>query len=379
MVMSEKKPKLTAHDDRLKKAYAKGQSISQNVEARLVGYAPMILMLINIGIALGTASFAAWAMPEVPYAFLKISSIAVAGAIAAMYMPSRLSFLFQIRTMKKMVKASDLDDEFIIKTVKRMFNSQVKYFMVVLLCIGVAGAVHWTLTATLIDALSNTLLTDKIGATDSSEALISLVIGTTGISIFMDVLIGFTTVLQADVKEFYPDLNSEMDIIKRAEQYEVFKDDIGEFYQKLKEYEEDRKKAIEARKVRNKTKKPPVNPKATPKGGKTTSTGKNMDPKNVPKDKLEDISGIQSAVSIVAKVFDIDANDLSSAIDKAPEATFNNKISGPMAGFTKKLKNLYKQGNNQNTWDTQGERIWKEVCREKQKLKSLFKKINYDL
>jgi hypothetical protein len=355
-----------------KKAYLLGQKRSMFTEALTLGYTPLVLIVSNIFIALGTAAFVAWLLHHMPWAFPKMALFAVVGAVAAIYIASRGSFAFQIiglmRKLPAYAKKADLSKDYVKWTKQKMRLSIFLNLALVIVGLALVASVHTTLILIMFAAFQDPILMKDLGIQGGEFAYIVLGIGMEVASALVDIFLGLNTRIRVNVEEFLPDLEEIDTILQKKEDYLILESRI-EALTKVKETKKETKS-----KVNNENKQENKNNENTQK--------QRVIKLNKPDGPLEDISGFNKNEDIFKRVFqgtNFVTEKFEKALAETSDATRRKKISKAIAGEVAKIKNLYAQGSNEDNWNQNGDTIWRDIEKSAKKIGHISKSIGYEI
>lgn len=359
-----------------KKAYLLGQKRSTFTEALTVGYTPLILIASNIAIALGTAGFVAWLLHKMPWAFPKMALFAVVGAVAAIYISSRLSFASQIighlNRLPMYAKKAGLSPDYVKWTKQKMRYSIFQNLLLFIVGLSLVVVVHITLILIMYASFTDSLLMKDLGIVGGEFAYIVLGLGMEIASGLVDIFLGLNTRIRVNVEEFFPDL-----------------DEMNAILQRKTEYEKLEKKIDDLSKSGGKPQPAPNNSTKTgsnqpgnsgDSGAPSNSTGGLIFPK--PKEVLKDISGYgknEDIFKIIFKDTNFDGAKFDKILSELSDTARRKKVSKAIAGEIHKIKSLYSQGSIKDSWEANGEAIWKDVVISIKRIANITKSIGYTI
>jgi hypothetical protein len=351
-----------------KKAYLLGQKRSMFTEALTLGYTPIVLILSNLSIALGTAGFVAWLLRHMPWAFPKMALFSVVGAIAAIYIASRMSFAFQIiglmRRLPVYAKRADLSKDYVKWAKQKMRLSIFLNLSLVIVGLALVASVHITLIMIMFSAFNDPVLMKDLGIVGGEFAYIVLGMGMQMASALVDIFLGLNTRIRINVEEFLPDLEEIDTILHKKQDYAILEKRINVLANKV-EREKKPPKKEDKKEEKLISKKPPISSLRLPK----------------PTTPLHDISGYNTNAEIFKEVFKgttFITEKFEKALAEAPDEK-RRKIAKAISNEVKKLKTLYSQGSNQDNWESNGDKIWKDVEGSVKKIGHIAKSLGYHI
>jgi hypothetical protein len=362
-----------------RKIYQQGQTKSKMLEAFTLGVTPMILIVSNIAIALGTAGFVAWLLHHMPYAFPKMALFSVVGAVAAIYIPSRASFSFQIiglmRRLPIYAKQADLSPQFVKWTKQKMrFNIWLNLLLVIV-GLALVVSVHGTLIMIMITAFSDPVLMKDLGIQGGEFAYIVLGIGMEVASALVDLFLGLNTRVRVSVDDFVPDLNEVDDLLQKKEEYAILERRIA----KLKKQEEKKKEQKGPNDKNNNQNSGGSNNRGNNSRNNQNQTAWELDK---PSEKLVNISGYNRNEDILKVAFKgttFNPEQFEAALGNVSDTQRRKRISKSIVREVNKLKNLYTQGSDESKWTQQGDVIWRDIQESIKKLVHISDSMGYKI
>lgn len=354
-----------------KRAYEKGQELSNYTESVIVGYTPIVLNVINFGIALATAGFVAWIMPHMPYGFWKMALFGIAGAVAAMYIASRINFTFQtighIRRLPSYAKQAELEPSQV-----RWIKSKMKMYIVTNIFLSIIAlfimiSVHGSFIMIMYTAFSDYELMQELGIEGGEVTYIVTGFAMEIVSALVDVFLGLTTRVRVNVKYFFPDLDEIDTILQKKNDYQVLKKRI---------------EALKAKKSTTTKKK-----KSSGGGGNSGNQGggnNNRRGNNIvfdkPSTKLPNLAPLNNTGKLFNKVLmgtTFDETAFEQAISRISDTTRRTRVSSKFATIANKLKDIYSQGHDETNWNANSDQIWRDAKAELEKLTHVMGSIGY--
>jgi len=344
----------------------------------ILGYVPLILIITNFLIAYGNASYSGWLLYKMPYAVIKMTLFSLVGAVAAMYLPSRLSALSQISAMQTRIhlygKTADVPKDMLQWMSSKMSGAWWKNLFLAIIAILTAVLVHATLIFLMVVAFSDPLLMKNLGIQGGEASYIALGIGMECVSIFVDMLLGLTTNVRVDVKTFFPDFEEIYELLGRKDEYNKFQKNMG---------------MLTSNKGGSGGSGGSGSGKGSSGGGNQGGNkggGKNP-PKNkpvfnqpaVPPQKIPTGVPTHEVMTMVLSNTTFEESQFLSYLGKVSTTQRRTKITNRLSGLMKHLRNMYQAAANETDWAVNGGTHWKKIKGELNKLVNILGSIGYHI
>ena len=268
-------------------------------------------------------------------------------------------------------KKAGLSPDYVKWTKQKMRYAIFQNLLLFIVGLSLVVVVHITLILIMYASFTDSLLMKDLGIVGGEFAYIVLGLGMEIASGLVDIFLGLNTRIRVNVEEFFPDLDEMDSILQRKTEYEKLEKKIDELSKSG------------SSKSTSSTSKGTTTGSGTAggatdggsSGGKTLSFTK-------PSAPLKDISGYsknEDIFNIVLKETNFDAAKFDKKLSELSDSNRRKKVSKAITAEIHKIKSLYSQGSVKETWETNGEGIWKDVVVCLKRIANITKSIGYTI